>query len=154
MKNILITGGLGFIGKSLIYALHEKYNLFIVDKTENKKFEEKFINVSFIKCDIRNYNELFNCLESLKIDGVIHLAAISRVIDGHKNPELCNETNVIGTENILSIIGKGMVKPWIIFSSSREVYGESKIFPVEENFKKNPINIYGVTKLKGVNYKT
>lgn len=135
---ILITGSAGFIGSALKNFL-EKKEIEIVDyDIKNSPFE-----------DIRDYFGLKSKIEN--VDGIIHLAAVTRVKYGEENPKLCIETNIGGTANVLEAIRELDVKkrPWLIFTSSREVFGELEVLPATEKSPKNPINIYGVTKLAG-----
>lgn len=81
--------------------------------------------------------------------GVIHLAAISRVIWGEQDPELCWETNVTALKSLINIAKSSSAPPWVIFASSREVYGEPQSRPVTENALLSPINIYAETKVEG-----
>lgn len=81
--------------------------------------------------------------------GVIHLAAVSRVVYGERDPELCREVNLKGLQNILNAIEDMDAKPWLVFGSSREVYGNASNLPVDETFPLAPINVYGETKVKG-----
>jgi nucleoside-diphosphate-sugar epimerase len=151
---ILITGGIGFIGSSLAIELSKYgYKIILFDIRDNNKGEkiyEKYMNISFVKGDINDSQLLTKIFRENTIDGVIHLAAVSRVIDAEKNPEQCIRTNITGFETIVkSIQNIKNKKPWLIFGSSREVYGEPKILPVNENFEKKHINIYGESKIKG-----
>jgi nucleoside-diphosphate-sugar epimerase len=83
------------------------------------------------------------------IDGVIHCAAIPRVSDCKENPALCKEVNIVGTKNVVECLHKTANKPWLLFLSSREVYGQASDFPVTENFLFNPMNEYAVSKVEG-----
>ncbi len=152
MNNVLITGGAGFIGSNLAEKLiNQGWNVFIIDiKQDLRNIQEFEDKIKYIHMDIRepNIKDLF---KKYNFDGVIHLAAISRVIWCEQKPELCKSTNIFGTKNLLDAIISLDKKPWFIFGSSREVYGESKDLPVKESFPKNPINIYGFAKLTGEN---
>ena len=135
MKNhsVLVTGSEGLIGKEL-----------------SKKLEEKKINV--VGYDIKNGQDILD-QESLEkiicdIDGVIHLAAISRVVAGYKDPYAAVVTNVIGTTNILDLIRRKNPSCWMIFGSSREVYGESQRV-IKESDPQKPVNVYGASKSAG-----
>jgi nucleoside-diphosphate-sugar epimerase len=130
---VLVTGSEGLIGKEL-----------------SKKLEEKKINV--VGYDIKNGQDILD-QESLEkiifdIDGVIHLAAISRVVAGYNEPYTAVVTNVIGTTNILDLIRRKNPSCWMIFGSSREVYGESQCVIKESDLQK-PINVYGASKSAG-----
>ena len=143
---IFITGGLGLIGSHLANQLtNAGIQCYIFDVKENHSDHFK-INDNIIKMkgnilkDLKSFNSIND------IDGIIHLAGVSRVIWGEKYPELCYDVNVNGTINILKLISKLKNKPWLIYGSSREVYGEQKIFPVSEDAPIQPINLYGKTK--------
>ena len=81
--------------------------------------------------------------------GVIHLASVSRVIWGETYPDKCWATNVRGTQNILDQIQLCASLPWIIFASSREVYGQPSVLPTNEDTILSPVNTYGLSKLEG-----
>lgn len=135
LKNhyVLVTGSEGLIGKEL-----------------SRKLEEKKINV--VGYDIKNGQDILD-QESLEkiicdIDGVIHLAAISRVVAGYNDPYKAVVTNVIGTTNILDLIRRKNPSCWMIFGSSREVYGEYQRI-VKESDPQKPVNVYGASKSAG-----
>lgn len=79
-------------------------------------------------------------------DGIVHLAAVSRVVWGQRDPVLCEVTNVGGTKNVLAAALRAPHKPFVIFASSREIYGEPDSLPVTEDAPMRPINIYGRSK--------
>ena len=81
--------------------------------------------------------------------GIVHLAAISRVVWGQENPEQCKQVNIGGTRNVLDAAQAHANKPWVIFGSSREVYGQAPKMPVSEDDQLNEINVYGGTKVEG-----
>lgn len=97
--------------------------------------------------DVRNHDLLGRSIG--RCDGVIHLAAVSRVIWGQQDPELCREINVGGTKNLYKAIADNADKPFVLFGSSREVYGNPDRLPVGENHENKPCNIYGHTKVQG-----
>lgn len=135
--HILITGSKGLIGaalKNALQALHAHIS----------GIDIKFFTNHPEYGDILNTRTLFPLIE--QVDGIIHLAAISRVIEGEKNPHLCWRTNVKGTQNVLELALASRKKPWVIYASSREVYGMQTDFPVKETAPLNPINIYGESK--------
>jgi len=126
--------------------LKNGHKIINLDLKENDNFLDNFNgNYREIEENILTYNRLNELIE--EVDGIIHLAAISRVFWGHNFPELCYKINVDGTLKILEIIAKSKNKPWFIFGSSREVYGEPRILPVNENMPLIPINEYGKSKL-------
>jgi nucleoside-diphosphate-sugar epimerase len=97
--------------------------------------------------DIRE-QQLVNCVAK-DVDGIIHLAAVSRVQWGDADPEQCWQTNVIGTENIIRAAAESERNPVVIVASSREVYGEPRALPVHEDTPAAPVNIYGRSKAAG-----
>jgi nucleoside-diphosphate-sugar epimerase len=74
--------------------------------------------------------------------GVVHLAAVSRVIDGERDPDRCWSTNVDGTRVVLDAAREGG-RPWVVYASSREVYGQPAALPVTEDAPLVPVNVYG-----------
>jgi nucleoside-diphosphate-sugar epimerase len=137
---ILVTGSSGLIGSAVCPILeHEGFGVRKMDIRLNPKTMEK--------PEFGNLMEQIELSKATKsVDGIIHLAAVSRVIDAEKNHDLCYWTNVAGLRNLLSMAQKGSKKPWIIFASSREIYGEPKSLPVHESHPLTPINFYGECK--------
>ena len=136
---ILITGSKGLIGTALRRTL-EHLHIDVIGL--DKKFDVKHPDYG----DILHADKLFPIAE--EVDGIVHLAAVSRVIDGEKNPQLCWETNVEGTRNIIESSLASKKKPWLLYASSREIYGQQKDFPVKETATPAPMNIYGKSKLE------
>lgn len=154
MKKILITGGIGFIGSSLAKKLQKKYKIILFDIRNHNKTERLYLeyeNIVFIQGDTNDTELLKSIFNKNKIVGVIHLAAVSRVVIAQNNPDECIRTNVEGTKSLLRAMENLIIKPWLIFGSSREVYGEPKLLPVKEDFEKKFVNIYGNTKIQGEN---
>ena len=135
---ILITGSKGLIGSALKHTL----GLLNIDVVG---IDSRASKIDPEQGDILN-EPLVSSLVS-DVDGIVHLAAVSRVIDGEKNPELCWRTNVEGTKNILDAALLAYNNPWVIYASSREVYGQPTDFPVQESAPLMPVNIYGQSKL-------
>lgn len=144
MKNVLVTGGAGYIGSHVTEQLIEKgYNVIIVDNLSSGS--KKLINnkAKFFKINICNYSSLERVFVN-KIDYVIHLAASVSVPEGQKNPKKFYVNNVFGTQNLLDLSVKYKVKNFI-FSSTCAVYGNVK-GSVSENLLKKPESFYGKTK--------
>jgi nucleoside-diphosphate-sugar epimerase len=81
--------------------------------------------------------------------GIVHLAAVSRVVWAERDPERCWRTNVEATRSLLSSAQGSPARPWLLFASSREVYGEPARLPVAEDDALRPVNIYGRSKAEG-----
>ena len=97
-------------------------------------------------CDITTDAELEARLEG--VTGIVHLAAVSRVCVAEKQPERCTLVNLHGTMRLLKSAASAGCS-WIIFGSSREVYGEQPRLPARETAQLQPMNHYGRIKLKG-----
>ena len=134
---ILITGSAGFLGSALNHYLKEKeVSVILFDIKDDSRLDVK---------DLRNIKEKIS-----DAHGIVHLAALSRVITAQEQPHECVATNIGGTANILEAARTRTGKnPWVIFGSSREVFGEPEVLPVTENSPKIPINIYGLSKITG-----
>jgi len=149
MTNVLITGGAGFIGSSLTdHLLEKRYEVTVLDNRKDpKNTPEALEKIDYYAGDIRNRALLREIFREQEIDGIVHLAAVSRVITAEESPQLCIDTNLNGTEAILDTMKEIGCRPWIIYGSSREVYGEPSRLPVKESDPKDPINTYGCSKL-------
>jgi len=149
MQKILITGGAGFIGSHLAKELVQSGNEVIVYdyRTDWSNVNEIKNEIQCVQGDVRDFEKVRRTV--LSVDGIVHLAAVSRVVWGYENPKECVDINIEGTVNILEATRMSVKKPWIIFGSSREVYGEVKNLPVKEDYPKIVQNIYGATKISG-----
>ena len=149
MKNILVTGGAGYIGSHIVEQLVKKRsnNIYILDNlsTGNKKLINQKSN--FIKGDIKNLNLLKKIIKKHSIQTIIHLAAHLNVSEAETKKIKYYKNNVIGTKNLLLACKNSKVKS-IIFSSSCSVYGSVK-GSVSEQKKTNPEGYYALTKFKG-----
>ena len=149
--NLLITGVSGFIGRSLVEEIVNRnlpWSIYGIDIKKPCFNDSKYLkNIIFDILDIRDPKAVGEYFADKKFDGVIHLAAISRVVDAEKDRENCIKTNLYGTKYLLDNVAK-TPDTWVVFGSSREVYGEQTVFPVKESSEKKPINIYGECKLK------
>jgi UDP-glucose 4-epimerase len=151
MKNILVTGGAGYIGSHIVEKLVKKkfLKIFIVDdlSTGHKRLINK--KATFIKVNINKTKLIKKIILKNKIDTIIHLAAKTIVTESEKKPKLYYKVNVLGTKSLLNASKNSLVKNFL-FSSTAAVYG-SKIRYVNENSKTFPDSIYGKTKLQAEN---
>ena len=110
MRNIVITGGAGFIGSHVVRLFVNKYpeyNIINLDKLTyagnlaNLKDVEDKPNYKFVKMDICDFEAFYQLMQDEKIDGIIHLAAESHVDRSIKDPFTFARTNVMGTLSLL-----------------------------------------------------
>ena len=156
---ILVTGSAGFIGYHLVENLlnNIKNTVIGVDSingyysTKIKKLRIKILkrkkNFIFKKINLENKKKLEITIKKFLPNTVFHIAGQPGVLYSFKNPLSYKKNNTIATENLTLICKKYKIKKFI-FASSSSVYGDQKIFPIKENFKKNPKNYYAKTKLK------
>jgi len=146
-KNILVTGGAGYIGSHIVELLvRTKANIIIIDNliTGHKKLINK--KAIFINKDIKNKAALTKIINDYKINSIIHLAGSLNVSEAEKNKKKYYKNNVEGTLNLVKCCKNSSVTS-IIFSSSCSIYGNVK-GSVNEKMKPNPQGYYALTKYK------
>ncbi|MCI5939861.1 UDP-glucose 4-epimerase GalE [bacterium] len=155
MKNILVTGGTGFIGSETAIALLENgYRPILVDNLSNSKEEvvDRIETITgtrpvFYKadcCDLAAFRDVF---AKETIDGVIHFAGLKAVGESVSKPIEYYSNNLESTLNLLLLMREFGVKN-LVFSSSATVYGVPKRVPLkEEDPVGNATNPYGETKI-------
>ena len=164
MKNILCTGGAGFIGSHLSERLiKEGHRVICLDDFSGLEvsYDHKWSNISdmidnakqyrLIQGDIREKEYLKIPFEQEKIDIVFHLAAKTGVRPSVQDPILHCKVNIIGTINLLQLCARYNVKN-LIFVSSSSVYGNNLHVPFSEETKADsPLSPYAATKKAGEN---
>lgn len=133
---ILITGSSGLLGSRLSAVL-------LARGLEVRPFD---IRRSLAE-DTRDGDALRAALEG--VEGVVHLAAISRVVWAERHPVLADAINVGALRTLLDVAVAMRRKPWIVFASSREVYGDAPELPVAEDAPLRPLNVYARGKVAG-----
>lgn len=168
MKNILVTGGAGFIGSSLVdnlllngdkVIIVDNFNNFYDPEIKEKNIKEinnnmKNSNISddklvLYRADIRSKDAMDNIFNTNKVDIIVHLAAMAGVRPSIADPELYYDVNINGTLNLLEQCKKYGIKKFV-FASSSSVYGENEKVPFsEDDIVDNPISPYASTKKSG-----
>ena len=154
MKNVLITGGAGYIGSHIAVELLEKgYNVSLYDNLSNssKQAVKRVAEITgkssnFYEADILDKKSLKEVFVKDKIDVVIHCAALKAVGESVKKPLEYYHNNITGTLSLLEVMRDVSCKN-IIFSSSATVYGDPERVPITEDFPKGECtNPYGWSK--------
>lgn len=144
IKQILVGGGLGFIGVHLTKLLLKKgYKVTVFDNLRAGKRENLPKGAKFIQGDIRYYNEVKQAMKGCQ--AVFHLAAIPRVLYSVNHPDETHDVNVNGTLNILHAANEMKVGK-VIFASSSSVCGNTKNFPTKETEPYAPLCPYALQK--------
>jgi UDP-glucose 4-epimerase len=153
-KEILVTGGTGFIGShTVVELLNRGYSVVIVDNLANseKSVIDRIYEITGIKpilyeYDITDLNHLSVVFDKHDIEYVIHFAGLKAVAQSVLDPLSYYFNNVLGTINLLKAMEDHHVYN-LIFSSSATVYGADAEMPLREFSPVNPVNPYGRTKL-------
>ena len=152
---VMVTGGAGFIGSHLVdRLLKDGFKVRVIDnlfrgKRENIAAHLNHPDFEFFEDDIRDYERIRTRFENCHI--VFHLAAQSNVMGAVENLDYSFNTNVVGTFNVLKAAREAGVRR-LIFTSSREAYGEAQYLPVDEKHPLNSKNTYGASKVAGEKY--
>lgn len=152
-KNLLITGGLGFIGSHTISLLkNSEYEIFVIDNYINchKDVIDHLISIDapafhFFEIDLQNYDQVDQFFKHHRVDLIIHYAGLKSVFESIANPENYYRNNILSTLNLLRCLHKDFPVKFI-FSSSATVYGNQKS-PVTENMSLHGLNPYASTKV-------
>ena len=137
---ILVTGSAGLIGSAVRRALRQAGQ-------DIRELDCRFHESRFQYGDVKDAKSVARAVRGCT--GIVHLAAVSRVVWGEEDPRECWHTNVGGTDNVVRAALETKPSPWLIFASSREVYGQADRLPVKEDAPLKPINVYAHAKVEG-----
>ena len=156
MGNIVVTGGLGFIGSNLIQLLiKKKYRVINIDKISyssnfyNTKDFSRSRKYKFIKCDLKNQKKIEKILNKFKPNCIFNLAAETHVDRSIDNPGNFIDSNIIGTFSLLESFKKFFYKykkGKLIHISTDEVYGDVIYGRSNEKYPYNPSSPYSSSK--------
>ena len=152
--NVLVTGGVGFIGShTVVELLQAGHSVVVADNLSNSN-EEALTRVrrltgkevTFYRCDVRDREALASIFSRHAFDWVIHFAGLKAVGESVQKPLLYYDNNVLSTIVLLESMQRFGVKR-MVFSSSATVYGEPERLPLDEMCRLSVTNPYGATKL-------
>ena len=166
MRNILVTGGAGYIGiHTSILLLEKGFNVVIIDSLTNSSYRAikrlldssyPILNfnesqIKFLKGDIKNILFLRKVFDDQDKSGnpielVVHFAGLKSVSESISNPDLYWDNNVNGTSQLIKVMEENKCKKFV-FSSSATVYCKNEKSPLNENSYLSPSDPYGKTKL-------
>jgi len=152
-ERVVVTGGAGFIGSHLVDALlaDPTTEVTVIDNFRRGRMAnlvqwESDPRLRIIRADVRDLDAVSEGLREAAV--VYHLAAQSTVMGAARDVEYTFNTNVVGTFNVLKAAAAAGARR-VVFSSSREVYGEPVGLPVDESHPLLSINSYGASKVAG-----
>jgi UDP-glucose 4-epimerase len=154
VKKILVTGGAGFIGSHLVDCLagDPENHVIVLDNLRRgtvTNLEQSLVRIRFVEGDVRDRELVEQSMQEVEV--VYHLAAQSNVLGAVADLDYSFSTNVLGTFEILRAAARSGVRQ-LIFTSSREVYGDPEYIPVPETAPVCPKNAYGASKAAGEMY--
>lgn len=135
---ILVTGSSGLIGAALMRELR-RLQVEAVGVDERPAAETDIVH-RMEPGDDRLTALVANAL------GIVHLAGVSRVVWGEADPGKCWRDNVQLTEALIETALAASARPWFVYASSREVYGQADQLPLRDDAQIRPLNIYGCSK--------
>lgn len=146
-QTILITGANGYLGSHITELLkkseHSVYALCLDWFDDMERWEKSGIKI--LRGDVTQ-PACFKLLEEYTFDTIIHLVSLNH-FDSEKDPELALKVNVLPTWNLLKLFSEKGLKKFIYFST-QQVYGRLPAVNLDENFRANPVNSYGLTHLQ------
>lgn len=151
--NILVTGGLGYIGSHILTKLkNKKYSIYILDNLNNSKISTyrilKKLNPSIKELkiiDLKNRKRIFNYFKKRKFDIVLHLAGYKSVSESFVKPDDYYKNNILGFVNLIEAMEKFKINK-LVFSSSATVYASKISYAIKEKDNLYTNSIYGFTK--------
>lgn len=150
MKEVLITGGAGFVGSNLAKLLVEKgFHVTILDDFFTGDYNHlKGLNVDVVEGCVTDESLVRKLVKQKEI--VFHLAA-RNIIASIKHPKDDLNTNIIGTFNVLNECKNAHVQR-VVYTSTSSIYGNPKYIPISEDDTPNFLNFYSISKYAGEGY--
>lgn len=144
---ILITGGAGFIGSHVNLLIQEAGYQTVVFDNLSRGSKKALLGGTFVEGDLLDKEKLRFVFKNYPIEAVMHFAALTDVGESVQKPELYFENNTQGSFNLLEAMLEAGVHRFI-FSSTAAVYGNPQQDKITEDHPLQPVNPYGLSKLK------
>lgn len=145
MRNILISGGAGYIGSHMVKLLHANgFHTVVLDNLSNGH-KDAVLTGEFVEGDIGDKKLVAELCKKYVFEGVINFASSILVGESMEKPAAYYENNVSKTLDFLSTLLEFNLK-YFIFSSTAAIFGEPEYSPIDEKHPKQPLNVYGHTK--------
>lgn len=151
-SRVLITGGSGFVGRSLVRQLSPHHDVLVLDALNFgiERFNQAELDqIKLVQGDIRDKALVGQTIQRFVPDVIIHLAAIHFIPQCERDPLTAVEVNVAGTVNLLSAAPAGCR---FVLASSGAVYRPDEALHVEDTSVLEPSDVYGFTKLQAEQY--
>ena len=151
---ILVTGGNGYVGRTLCRHLMADHDVTVVDnlRSGDVRFEPAELErIDFRKADIRDTSEIEQVMNDVQPEAVVHLAAVHFIPDCENDPSLAISINVEGTSSLWSVTPPGTR---VVVASTAAVYAPEDTPHNEQTSPVGPMDIYGLTKWQTEQYTT
>jgi len=153
-RNVVVTGGAGFIGSNIARVLVRRNKVIVIDdlSTGHQENIQDLIDdqsIAFVKSDINDLELLQKTFKD--VDYIFHEAAIPSVSRSIVDPIRSNYVNVNGTLNVLVAAKESGVEK-VLYASSSSIYGDTPTLPKREDMRARPMSPYAISKLAGEYY--
>jgi len=146
VARVLVAGGAGYIGSHAVKALRQAGRDTVVFDNLSSGHREAVLGAPLVVGDIRDAEAVRAAIREHKPDAVMHFAAKIEVGEGERDPVGFYDNNVAGALTLLRVmLEEGVSK--FVFSSTCAIYGNPERLPLSEDLPKNPVSVYGRTKL-------
>lgn len=150
-KNVIVTGGAGFVGKHLVNALISQADRVVVIDKEKVEKDKKNPKAFYKVRDIRT-DDLETVFQKERPDVVFHLAAHIDDRESVREPVMNAENNLIGTLRVFELARQNGVGKIVFASTGGVIYGEQEMLPITEEAIPQPLTPYAISKLTGERY--